>query len=145
MTEEHELVVNRPVSEVFAYITDVSKLPEWQAGVLDARRETEAPLGVGSRFTERRTFLGRQIESTIEVTEHEPDRVFSVKVASGPVPLEVRHTFEGTDGGATRIRIVGRGDPAGLFRMAAPLVARRAKQTFARDFARLKDVLEARA
>ena len=143
MREEHEVVVERPVSEVFAYITDVSNLPEWQAGVLETRAEGDAPLRVGSRFTERRRFLGRHIESTIEVTEHEPDRVFSLRVVSGPVPLEVRHTFDQVDG-VTRIRSAGRGEPGRLFKMAGPLVARRAKQTFERDFARLKELLEAR-
>ena len=34
---EHSLVVNRPVEEVFAYGTDVSKVPQWQTSALEAR------------------------------------------------------------------------------------------------------------
>lgn len=141
--EEHEIVVNRPVSEVFAYVTDVSNLAEWQGGVVEARQVSEGPVGVGTRFTEVRKFLGRRIESALEVTEHEPDRRFSLNVASGPVPFEVRHTFEAIDGG-TRIRVEGEGEPGGFFKMAEPLVARQAKRTFEHDFATLKDILEAR-
>ncbi len=140
---QHEIVVDRPVSEVFSYVTDVSNLPEWQGGVLEARQESEGAVGVGTRFAEVRKFLGRRIESTLEVTEHEPDRIFSLKVTSGPVPFEVRHTFEAADGG-TRIRIEGEAEPGGFFKMAEPLVGRQATRTFEHDFATLKDVLEGR-
>ena len=141
---EHEVVVNRPVSEVFAYLTDAASLAEWQGGVVEARKESEGPVGVGTRFSEVRKFLGRRLESTVEVTEHEPDRTFSLRVVSGPVPFEVRHTLEPTNGG-TRIKLVGQGEPGGFFKLAEPLVARQAKRTFEHDFATLRDILEARS
>jgi uncharacterized membrane protein len=140
---EHELIVRRPVSEVFAYLTNVDRLPEWQASVVAARRVDEGPMARGARFVEARSFLGRRVESTIEVTEHEPDRKFSLRVVSGPVPFRVTHTFEALDGG-TRLSVEGRGEAHGAARMAGRLVARRAKQEFERDFRRLKALLESR-
>ena len=140
---EHSVTINRPVSEVFAYLTDVTNLPEWQGGTIDVRPETEGATSVGSRFTQVLKFLGRRLESTLEVTEYEPDRRFSLRTLSGPVPFTVRHTLEPSDG-ATRIDVVGEGEPGGFFRMAEPLVARQAKRMFEHDFATLKDLLEAR-
>ena len=144
MRVEHELVVNRPVAEVFAYLTDVKNVPEWQTSVIETRLDFEGAVRRGARFGETRTFGGRQVSSTLEVTEHEPDRRFSVRVVSGPVPLEVRHSLEPSDGG-TRIRIVGEGEPGGLFKLAGRLVAAQAKRQLETDFARLKRLLEARS
>ena len=92
--QEHAITVNRPVSEVFAYVADVRNLPQWQGGVLEVRQESEGDVAVGTRFTEVRKFLGRRMESTLEVTECAPDRKFSLRTISGPIPFSVEHTFE---------------------------------------------------
>ena len=138
---EHTVTVNRPVSEVFAYLTDVDNLAQWQDSVIEARKDSEGPVTTGTRFTEARKFLGRRVESTMEVTEHDPERRFSLKVLSGPVPFQVSHAFEEANGG-TRIRIVVEGEPGGFFKVAEPLVGRQAKRQLQGDFDTLKDLLE---
>ena len=144
MKVEHTVVINRPVGEVFSYLTNPDNLPEWQSGVTEARKEGEGLLGAGSRLTEVRTFLGKRISSTLEVTAYEPDREFSIRVVTGPIPFAVRHVFEPADGG-TRITFSGEGEPGNLFKLAEPLVARAVKRQSEADFATLKRVLEARA
>ena len=141
--EEYSVTISRPVSEVFAYLTDVRNVPEWQAGVVTMTPQTDALVAVGTRFTEVRKFLGRRIESTLEVTEHEPDRRFTITTVTGPVRFTVRHTLE-RSGEGTRVDVVGEGEPGGFFRMGEGLVARQARRTFERDFSKLKAVLEAR-
>ena len=143
MRIEHSVVVNRPLSEVFAYLTDVRNVAEWQSGVIETRPHSAGAVTAGTRFTEVRDFMGRRVESTLEVSEYDPERRFSVRVVSGPVPLEVRHSLEAI-GGATRISVVGEGEPGGLFKFAGALVARQAKREFETSFAALKRTLEAR-
>ena len=98
---------------------------------------------VGTKVTEVRKFLGRRMDSTLEVTQYEPDRKFSIRVLSGPVPFDVEHTLEADDGG-TRVKWVGTGEPGGFFKLAEPLVARQVQRQFRGDFETLKDLLEAR-
>src|SRR5581483_4869825 len=105
---EFSIDVQRPVEEVFAYLTDPANLPEWQSGAVEGRPEGSGPPAVGSRFVEVRKFLGRKIESTLEVTEYEPNRRFAFRVVSGPVPFRVDHVLEPADGGTT-IRVSGDG------------------------------------
>jgi uncharacterized protein YndB with AHSA1/START domain len=138
---EHEVVVDRPPSEVFAYVIDADKLPEWQEGVIEARKETEGPVAAGTRFTEVRKFLGRRMESSVEVTEFEPDRTFTLKTTAGPVPFTIAQHFEPANGG-TRIRVTGKGEPGGFFKVAEPLVGRQVKRFLEHSFATLKDLLE---
>ena len=132
--------VDRPPSEVFAYLTDAESLPQWQSSAVEAHWEGEKTRG--ARVKEVRKFLDRRMESELEVTEYEPDRRFSLKVLSGPVPFSVQHTIEPRDRG-TRLTFVGEGEPGGFFKLAEPIVARTAERQFKSDFETLKDVLEA--
>src|SRR5919201_726285 len=138
---EFSVDIARPPSDVFAYLTDPTNLPEWQSSAIEAHWEGEkAP---GAHVKEVRKFLGRRMESELEVTEYEPDRRFALKVLSGPVPFSVQHTLDPRDGG-TRLTFVGEGEPGGFFKLAEPIVSRTAERQFKSDFETLKDVLEAR-
>ena len=67
---EHTLQIARPVEDVFGYLTDVSRIPEWQASAEEATLEGE--LGAGARIREVRSFMGRRAASTMEITEFDP-------------------------------------------------------------------------
>jgi carbon monoxide dehydrogenase subunit G len=140
---EHTVVVERPPEEVFAFLTDVSNVPEWQSGAM-AVREVDGGLDVGATYIQELKFLGKRFQTTIEVTELEPARRFSLRTRSGPIPFQVRHTLEPTEGGdATRLRVELEGDPGGLFKLAESLVMRNVQRELEGDFARLKELVEA--
>jgi uncharacterized protein YndB with AHSA1/START domain len=139
---EHSLVIERPPAEVFSYTTDPGNLPEWQSTALEAR--SEGPIQQGARVTEVRKFLGRRMESEVEVTGYELNRRFELEVLSGPVPFTFEQTLEPTDGG-TRVKIVLEGEPGGFFKLAEPLVERAVRRQVEADFEQLKDILEARS
>ena len=89
---EHSVVVDRPVEEVFAYATDVSKVPEWQTSALEAR--VDGPMQAGATGAIVRKFLGRRMESTVRFDEYEPPRKFAIESTSGPVQFHVHQTYE---------------------------------------------------
>ncbi|MBA3365211.1 MAG: hypothetical protein H0U03_05415 [Actinobacteria bacterium] len=94
-------------------------------------------------FTEVRKFLGRRLESGLEVTDYEPPERFGLRVVEGPVPFEVRHALLASNGGTT-IEVSIEGDPGGFFKVAAPLVAMQAKRQLENDFGAMKTLLESR-
>jgi hypothetical protein len=47
-------------------------------------------------------------------------------------------------GGGTRLTFRGEGEPGGFFKLAEPIVGRKAERQFRSDFETLKDLLEAR-
>ena len=57
-TFEINLVINRPVEEVFAFISNPENQPRWRATTLEMSRTSSEPLGVGSIF--KGTVLARQ-------------------------------------------------------------------------------------
>jgi len=138
---ENSVVVKRPPEEVFAYATDVANLPEWQSSALEA--SIEGPMQAGATGTVVRKFLGRRIDSTIQVEEYEPPQRFAVHSTAGPVSFHVRQTVA-PEGAGARISVVMEGEPGGFFKLAEPLVERAMRREVEGNFATLKDILEAR-
>ena len=126
--------------EVFAYLTDVEKLPEWQGSVVTSR--VDGPLCEGARIVERRSLLGREAETELEVTAYEPGRRFALRSLRGPIELTIDHDLDEV-GGQTRLHVAATAKPSGLLRFASRVVEARARQELHRDFERLKKNLEA--
>jgi carbon monoxide dehydrogenase subunit G len=132
MRAELTIEIARTPADVFAYLTDVSNVPEWQAGVKRAELH-------GTRIEESRSLFGREIHTTLEIVEEEAPRVFTLRALNSPVPFTVRHELERADGGETQLTVTAEGDVPGF---AAGLLARRAEKQFRKDFDRLKQILE---
>ena len=142
ITIEYSVMINRPVEEVFSFVTNPENNSQWVSGLIEVKLTSPGPMGVGSTGTDVRQFLGRRIESTWEVTAHEVNRKSAFKVSSGPLPMEGTWTFEPVEGG-TNVTFKVEGDPGGFFKLAEPLVGRIAKRQIENDHNNLKDLLEA--
>jgi carbon monoxide dehydrogenase subunit G len=139
---DHTVRIARPPADVFGYLTDVEKLPDWQSSAVEVRAEGE--LRVGTRIREIRNFLGRRAESTLEVIEYDPGRKFSLRVLSGPLPFEVRHALT-PEGGGTRLDWVAEADTSRFPKLAVRMMAGTAERQFKGDLERLKRLLEGNA
>jgi carbon monoxide dehydrogenase subunit G len=128
---ELTIEIARAPEDVFSYLTDVSNLPAWQAGVKGATLRD-------GRIEESRSLLGRELNTTLEVVEQEEPRLFTLRALDSPVPFTVRHELEPADGG-TRLTVTAEGDVPGF---AAGILARRVEKQFRKDFERLKEILE---
>ena len=136
-----ETGIERPVTEVFAYATDPAKLATWQTNTVSAVPEGDGAVRLGSRLREvHRAPGGKELESVVEVSEYEPDRVFALRVIEG-TPVHLRMTFEPAERG-TMMRFRAHGQLTGPMRLAEPLVRRTLKRQFAGQCARLKQRLE---
>jgi hypothetical protein len=139
--------VERPPEEVFAYLVELNDA-RWRSGVVAMRLTSESYRGVGSTHVEVRRLLAWRLESAAEVVAYEPNRLWAVRRASGPIRPQATYTIEPEAGGST----VGFGfgvptllGPARLLgplvRLAAPMV----EKAFRKDLQRLKERLEAEA
>jgi uncharacterized membrane protein len=138
---EKSVIINKPVSVVFAYVSDGANAPKWQGGVDSVI--LEGPAGVvGAKYTEVRKFMGQEMKSRLEVTAFEPDSKFSAKVIKGPVPFEVTVIFE-PSGDGTRLTTKVEGEPTGFFKVAEGLFRGQLEKSLEEDNNRLKGILEA--
>lgn len=136
---EHTVEIARPVEEVFDYLTDVARLPEWQESVSEVH--VDGPLAAGSRFRDVREFMGRRASSTLEVTAFEPPRLFSLRVVEGPISYELEHRL-GAVGDRTSVAFSGHGETKRVPRMMRGIVERAVERQLVKDADALKRVLE---
>ncbi len=139
---EINLEINRSLPEVFAFLTDHENDSKWRSGVIESKKTSEGPVGVGATGSEMLQFLGRRMETSYEVTEYEQDRKLGFKTTSGPVPMEGGYSLE-SSGSGTKLDFTIQGDAGGFFKLAEPILARMVKRQVESDFGNLKDLLEA--
>ena len=108
---DETIVVQRPLHEVFAYISEFSRIEEWDPAVARGRRLTEGPLGVGSQF---RIDMKAGFSLRYTVIEWEQDRRLLMTVDSRPFTAREEIFFTRTDSG-TQVRYVA------TFEFVAPL------------------------
>jgi uncharacterized protein YndB with AHSA1/START domain len=135
--------IKRPVEEVFAVMSDLSKNPKWISAVNETTKTSDGPIGVGTTWHSVGKFLGRRVESDTTYTQFEPDRTFTFE-ATTPFPMTVAFTFEAVAGG-TRVEQVVDAEPGGFFKLAGPLLVTAAKRQFQNDLDNLRDLMEADA
>jgi uncharacterized protein YndB with AHSA1/START domain len=122
----HEVLINRPIDEVFDFLAGGVNNPRWQPLVVS----TTPPSGdieVGSTFRQRvRHPLGFRVSADYRVTAYERPRRLAVEVISGgPIrPTVAYDLVPGGDGvGATSLRCTIEHHPTGLARFASPTLA----------------------
>jgi uncharacterized protein YndB with AHSA1/START domain len=136
---ELTLEIACPAEKVFAALTDLEHLPDWQSSALSSK--PDGPLAVGTHIREERTLMGRVLDNELEVTAYDPPRRFTLEGRTGPVPLSVDHELV-EDDGKTVLRVHAKAEPGSLFTLAEPMIARTAEQELRADFERLKGRLE---
>ena len=135
--------IERPVEEVFARMTDLARMPEWNH-MVDEVVPSETPLRVGSTARVKMRLLGRRIEATYEVIQLEPNRRF-VGRTGAPISVTDTWAFEALDEHRTRLTYGSVGETKGFFKLADPIVARIAKKQLTAQLETLKELLEAGA
>jgi uncharacterized protein YndB with AHSA1/START domain len=138
MKIEKSVLINKPVEEVFAVVTDGSKASTWQGGLEAVEGVTDT---VGAQFTEVRKFLGREMRSVLEVTAFEPCSKWAARIVKGPVPYEVTVRLDPQEGG-TRLTTSVEGEPTGFFKMAEGMFTSQLEKSIEQDTDRLKRLME---
>jgi carbon monoxide dehydrogenase subunit G len=136
---EITLDIARPPADVFAYLTDVSKLPEWQSSAEEA--QIDGAVQKGARIRERRRFLGRDVRTELEVEHYEPPARFDVASRGGPVSFAIDHRLAAA-GEGTRLDVRVDVKVGTMMRVAAQGPLKMAEREFRQDFERLKEILE---
>jgi uncharacterized protein YndB with AHSA1/START domain len=135
-------IARRP-EDVFSYVTDPSRLAEWQESLVSARAEGGGPPAVGSKMIHVRRVGRGERTMTMEMTELNPPRSWAVRGIDGPVRAIVNGTVEPLDGARSRATIELDFEGHGVGKLLVPLVVRRqAKGELPRNVQHLKERLE---
>ena len=135
--------ISRIPDDVFAYVTDPARLPEWQESVVRAE-SSDTPVRVGTKARVTRRVGRREMTQSAEIAELTPPTRWAVRGLDGPVRGNVKGTIDPLDNG-TRSRVTIELDlqGEGIGKLLLPLfVRRKAEGEMPRNIQALKERLE---
>lgn len=138
---EGEILIERPVAEVFDYVADERHEPAYNAAMLRSEKVTDGPIGVGTRFRATVRQGLRPVDMEIEFTEYDRPRLLASTTDTETLHIAGTLTF-GPAGSGTRMGWTWDLHPRGLMRALAPLVTWIGRRQEQRVWSGLKRLLE---
>jgi carbon monoxide dehydrogenase subunit G len=143
-TFENTVTIRRPVQDVFAFLADFGNVPAWNYAIVETRKTSPGPVGVGTTYRQVRS-IPRRSEEGFQVTVFEPARRLEVHGDIGPFTATVGYVLAPTGDGTRLANAVNLEPASGAVRLLAPLAASRVKAAVAANLDTLRRVLETRA
>jgi uncharacterized membrane protein len=139
-----ERTIERPLREVYKFISDLRNIPRWQSGIDEHRVMPDGPTQLGSLVIQRRTFQGHTLDLSYKVVALEEDRRIELESTAGPVDYSVKQSFAEVDSG-TRVEFELNVALTGAMRLAGRLIEPAVRRAAEADLDRLNDVLASSA
>ena len=135
---EASVMIDRPVEEVWKFVTDLSKLPKWNTEVQEAKQTSAGPIGVGTTLqTKSRNMVGY-----IQVVEYEPNKKITIEFTSRPLKgTNETSTVENVEG-KTRFTRTTDMKFSGVYKLVGPFLTPRMKREYIATVGNLKRILE---
>jgi uncharacterized protein YndB with AHSA1/START domain len=118
---DRTISVDRPVAQVYAYLSDFTTTNEWDPGTVRTVR-VSGDGGVGTAYRNITKFVGREVETTYVVEKLVPDEVFALRGENKTAVAHDTITFRETPTG-TEVTYVAKFDFKGPAKYVAPLLA----------------------
>jgi uncharacterized protein YndB with AHSA1/START domain len=131
----HPQVIDRPLAEVFAFVSDPENLPRWNYYVIGCTKLEAGPTRVGSTYR-----LVRKSDSRVfGVTEFERDRRLVIRFRAPTPPLEIRFTLEST---GTGTRLTNEWELKGIAGFVAGFARGPIRRAVGENLDKLRELLE---
>ncbi len=137
-------MIERPIGEVFEFLTKPDNITRWAEAVREAVLTSEGPIAVGATGRTRSRAMGIEVEQDFVVTEYEPNHKYTAKSTSGPFPMMTSYTLEEVEGGV-RLHVESEAELGGFIKMAGPILNRIGQKRLESDHKNLKRLLESGA
>jgi carbon monoxide dehydrogenase subunit G len=133
------VTIPRPPGEVFGWLLDPQRVPQWSSGV--ESYEVSGPLGPGARVRQRLAVSGQTVDVDMEIVRCEPPRAAETRFATNGIDVVNVYALEG-DGAGTRLTQSLDAKAKGLAaRLLLPAVQPRLERKLGEDLERLRGLL----
>ena len=139
---EGEVIIRRPVEEVFDFVADQTTEPTYNRNMASSEKVTAGPIGVGTRFRATIRSRPRPLRMDIEYTGFDRPRQIASTTRMTTADFTGTLTFTPTPAG-TRLAWSWEAKPKGAARLLAPLFTWVGGRQERRMWTALRDHLEA--
>ena len=139
-TFQNTVTIGRTVEDVFAFLADFENIPTWNYAIVETRKTSPGPVGVGTTYRQIRSIPNRS-EERFTVTAFEPTSRLQVHGKIGPFIATISYLLTPA-GDGTRLTNDVDLQPSGALRLVARLAAGKVKSSVAANLETLKQVLE---
>jgi uncharacterized protein YndB with AHSA1/START domain len=139
-TFENTVMIARPIEDVFAFLSDLENVPQWNYAIVETRKVSEGPVGVGTTYQQVRSVPSRSQER-LEVTAYTPPRHLEIRGQLGPFLSRLSYALDAFPEGTrltNAVELELRGPGRLLGRVAVP----RVRDAVAANLRKLKELLE---
>lgn len=145
MKSSASIILNKPIQEVFAFISDFNNMHRWVSGVTDPRAISGGEIRVGTEFATKYQYNGVH-DITYVVTDYDRPTRYGCKATSGPFPFESLIELETTSSGTKITNTIDAGADgrvtAIIFALFGPLLRKAMHKRLRKELEGLKDLLE---
>ena len=136
----YSVTINRPIEDVFAFIADGERCPEWRPGVIDIKRISGE--GVGTKYAQGVSGpMGRRIAADYEVTVFQPSSWLEFETTTGPARPHGRYDLAAVAGG-TRLTFSLDAQLTGLRKLVMGSMVQKTMDSEVRNLDNAKRILE---
>jgi uncharacterized protein YndB with AHSA1/START domain len=135
------IAIDRPLGEVFAYVSDPANFPSWNSAVQDVRPTSAAANNPGSTYAMTRQLPTRAARNQLEIVASEQPHEFAIRTTTGPTPFLYRYRFA-FENGKTIVQLDAQVELDGVAAFMPQLARRAVKHGVDDNLATLKLILE---
>ena len=136
---ETSVEINRPLEEVWAYMTDLRNAKNWSTEVVDT--VYSGPIQLGASGVDTRRMGKREMKWNWEVTGYDPPRRLTLAYGP-PINAIADFNFEPTGDNGTRVSCNTTFSPNGWMKLIAPIIAAEGRKVDQKQFTKVKEILE---
>lgn len=140
MEFSNTITIKRPVPEVFAFVENFENVPKWNYAIIETRKTSEGPVGVGSTYEQTRSLPNESTE-TFEVVEYITNEKLAIRGDVGPLHGVLTYEFRPV-GDGTELTNSATLEASGLQRVVARLGESRVREAVGANLGKLKEILE---
>jgi carbon monoxide dehydrogenase subunit G len=139
-TFENTVLIARPIEDVFGFLSDLENIPKWNYAIVETRKISEGPIGVGTTYRQVRSVPSRS-EERLEITTYEPPRQLEIQGQLGPFASRLVYALAATPEG-TRVTNTVEVELGGPVRLLGRVAVSRVREAVAANLGKLKELLE---
>jgi carbon monoxide dehydrogenase subunit G len=135
------VTIAKSPEEVFPWLLDADKVPQWMTGLERYDPVEPGPLHVGSRIHQQLSVSGQQLRFELEVAELAPPERAVLRFEGSGFKAANEYALTGGAGGTQVTWVVGGETTSFKAKLVAPMVQAKLQEKLDRDLARLRDLL----